>query len=93
MQISLFFKQSVKLETEEVITKINNIQSKSDDIVGWMNDVSKRLHLVNNDESQLEVSITIHYCFCSSYLVHNLLLPIYFTSTNILTNIFYKYNR
>lgn len=59
MQISLYSKQTVKLETEEVITKINNIQSKSDDVVGWMNDVSKRLHLVNNDESQLEVSIRL----------------------------------
>ncbi|XP_071545209.1 dystrophin-like isoform X16 [Panulirus ornatus] len=44
----------VKLEAEEVAQEIGSISERADEIISWSNDVLKRLHLVNNDESQLE---------------------------------------
>ncbi|KAK8748070.1 hypothetical protein OTU49_016299, partial [Cherax quadricarinatus] len=46
--------ENVKLESEQVAEEISTISEKADEIISWSNDVSKRLHLVNNDESQLE---------------------------------------
>ncbi|XP_042209207.1 dystrophin-like [Homarus americanus] len=46
--------EAVKLEAEQVAHEISIISGKADEIISWANDASKRLHLVNNDESQLE---------------------------------------
>ncbi|XP_068223554.1 microtubule-actin cross-linking factor 1-like [Palaemon carinicauda] len=47
--------EGVKANSEKVNEEVNVASKKADDIVNWINDVSKRLHLVNNDESQLQV--------------------------------------
>ncbi|KAK7068113.1 hypothetical protein SK128_001327 [Halocaridina rubra] len=47
--------EDVKTETQQVSQEINSASKKADEIVNWINDVSKRLHLVNNDENQLEM--------------------------------------
>ncbi|XP_066986162.1 dystrophin-like isoform X26 [Macrobrachium rosenbergii] len=46
--------EGVKANAEKVNEEVNAVSKKADDIVNWINDVSKRLHLVNNDESQLQ---------------------------------------
>ncbi|XP_069180920.1 LOW QUALITY PROTEIN: dystrophin [Procambarus clarkii] len=46
--------ENVKLESERVTQEMKTISGKADDIISWSIDVSKRLHLLNNDESQLE---------------------------------------
>ncbi|CAL4069884.1 unnamed protein product, partial [Meganyctiphanes norvegica] len=60
--------EDIKSETEQVNTEMKKVTSQVDEIVIWITEVTKRLHLVNNDESQLEV-IFVYYlemCFISN---------------------------
>ena len=51
----LCLEQEIKSETEQVNTEMTKVTSQVDEIVLWITQVTKRLHLVNNDESQLQV--------------------------------------
>lgn len=49
-------KQNLKQDCDRVEQEIGTISERVGEIVSWTDDVSKRLHLANNDESQLQVS-------------------------------------
>lgn len=60
--------QNLKQDCDRVEQEMGTISERVGEIVSWTDDVSKRLHLANNDESQLQVSQPDNICCCQSLL-------------------------